>query len=150
VEIRPIDERIKELCKEALNPDDSESENAFGRTASATRGAFRSRQISGSQDTQSARQSLVNHLYQLVRLFRCGIRVGFKHHIHLRSGFETNLLAVFTGQNILDSNFPIEIVCFIDPDLRFFRFPGTAGLINFSALPRYVLRFRWLMLFLCG
>lgn len=92
----------------------------------------------------------MNHLYQLVRLFRCGIRVGFKHHIHLRSMFETNFLAVFTGQNILDSNFPIEIVCFIDPDCAFSGSLGTAGLINFSALPRNVLRFRWHMMFLCG
>jgi hypothetical protein len=60
VEIRPIDERIKELCKKALTANDSEVKTLLEELQALLAEHSEAARYR-SQDTQSARQSLVNH-----------------------------------------------------------------------------------------
>src|SRR5690242_19409903 len=53
-----------------------------------------------------------------ISLLYCGIRIRFNHHIYLRAWLETSLLAILVSNDILYANFAIQVLGFVNFDLR--------------------------------
>src|SRR5690349_12517693 len=64
--------------------------------------------------------------------FLCrSVRVCLDDNIYIGSGFETCLFAVLVSHNVFDTNLPIEIVTFLNTDLRFLCFAWNDGVDHF-------------------
>src|SRR5206468_9680086 len=54
--------------------------------------------------------------------------VRFDDDIHIRSDFETSILAFLVSDNVLDANLLIQLVSFLNTDLCFLWFAWKGGL----------------------
>src|SRR5437870_11840373 len=72
---------------------------------------------------------ITDRAFALSIRFLCrSVCVRFDDDIHIRSDFETSILAFLVSDNVLDANLPIQLVSFLNTDLCFLWFAWKGGL----------------------
>jgi hypothetical protein len=88
----------------------------------------------------------INSRYSARQASFCGIVIRFNDDVHISSGFKTGLFTIPISQDILNTDFSIQVVGILNADFGFFGFMRKNRLFStLLTLPRNFLRFFLIM-----